>query len=363
MKTNPQTFFLKLVLFTATALMPCMVAYILLYAGGELITVGKVVELQLEGRMFYFGLAYSNPAVSYKLRATQARKPEVLALGTSRVMPFRSTSFVNSGAFYNAGGGIEQLGDFRPFLDRIPQEHQPKVLIIGLDQYFFNDCWIDNNKKQHKAYLSSLEKQTDILDLSNNELLRVLRDLASNKIPVQAILNHDPARIGINAIVKGDGFANDGSYHYGAVSGNPGNPKHSDYQFRDTISRIEQGTNRFEYGGSVSHRSLEELKALLALCSKRGIHVVGFLPPYAHEVYLKMKQKGECYRYLDLIQAGVKGEFDRYGYSFFDFSDLARTGAGDEETTDGFHGSESAYRRIFCLMAAQDPHLAKYAKP
>jgi hypothetical protein len=341
--------------------MPFIIAYVILFACGELTSINDVVEHQTHNDQMLFGLAYSNPAVSYKLSATIKRKPEVLALGTSRVMPFRNVYFTSPASFYNAGGGVEQLIHFSHFLSKIPAKDQPKILIIGLDQYFFNDQWVNNNTKLNELYLQNLNRQTDILNLSNTELVRVLKDVLLRKIPTNSILNHG-SNVGINAIVKGDGFIKDGSYHYGTISSNPDDPKHHDYHYTDTISRIEKGVSRFEYGEKVSKQSLEQLKALLSYCDKRKIHVIGFLPPYANSIYKKMLQKGDKYNYLLKIPGEIEGEFQKYGYSFFDFSDLKSTGAGDIETTDGFHGSEAAYSRILNLMGAKDSYLRKYLR-
>jgi len=47
----------------------------------------------------------------------------------------------------------------------------------------------------------------------------------------------------------------------------------------------------------------------------------------------------------------------KYGASFFNFSDINSVGATDLETTDGLHGSEKAYLRLFLLMQKSDPLL------
>ena len=44
---------------------------------------------------------------------------------------------------------------------------------------------------------------------------------------------------------------------------------------------------------------------------------------------------------------------------WFNFTDLATTGGSDDETVDGFHGSEVAYARITYLMG-KDKTLANY---
>ena len=84
------------------------------------------------------GLAFSNPEAYINLQSVISRGPEVLLLGSSRVGWIRSTFFNRNVNVYNAGISVQKIGDFTPFLDRIPADKTPKVMIIGLDQRFFN---------------------------------------------------------------------------------------------------------------------------------------------------------------------------------------------------------------------------------
>ena len=49
---------------------------------------------------------------------------DVWALGSSRVLQFRSRMFEKS--FYNAGYTMEGVGDFLPFMQSIPAEKYPE---------------------------------------------------------------------------------------------------------------------------------------------------------------------------------------------------------------------------------------------
>jgi hypothetical protein len=55
--------------------------------------------------------------------------------------------------------------------------------------------------------------------------------------------------------------------------------------------------------------------------------------------------------------------FDRYAFELFDFSDIASVGSRDEETLDGFHGSEVAYLRMTLQMATTSRILSRYVDP
>ena len=57
-------------------------------------------------------------------------KPEIIALGSSRVMQFREDSFNKK--FVNAGGAMNSLSEFN-FFEKMYEFHNPKYIILGLD--------------------------------------------------------------------------------------------------------------------------------------------------------------------------------------------------------------------------------------
>ena len=69
--------------------------------------------------------------------------------------------------------------------------------------------------------------------------------------------------------------------------------------------------------------------------------------------------RGSHYAYMRKLQATLQPLFQRREYPLFDFSDLAVTGAGDDEATDGFHVSEVAALRMVIHMAENSPVLAE----
>jgi hypothetical protein len=98
----------------------------------------------------------------------------------------------------------------------------------------------------------------------------------------------------------------------------------------------------------------------LKMCSEKGIHVIGYFPPYAPILFQAMQNQGEHYAYLSKTAQGLTELFQRYQGSFFDFSDVGAMGGTDEEALDGTHGSEKTFLRIFIVMAKKDSRLATY---
>jgi hypothetical protein len=352
----------KVLLFTLPfAIVLGAPAYVLL-SSGEFTSVEKVIRMQSTTTTpVLFGRAYSDPTARYKLQSVVSRKPEVLVLGTSRVMALRGDFFRDGVQFFNAGNGITRLGHLRPFLARVPPRSTPKIIVLGVDQYFlnanFDSLAADDMTRQWDADVGA-----DAIFFSS--WTKIYGDFRQGKFTLQHLAQ--PAaqrRIGLNAVVHANAFRNDGSYLWGEYVRDPDNPNNGDYQFHGTFDRIANGYRRFEYAAHVADANLAELQRFLADCSKRGIHVVGFLPPFAHVVYQKMRSMPVEYGYLAEIPARVQPVFAQYGYRLFDFSDLADLGASDRETIDGFHGSEKAYLRLFVRMAQGDPVLGEVARP
>ena len=61
-----------------------------------------------------YGPAYGNPDKGYKLASIAAHEASIVAVGTSRIMQFRSDFFTDGEReFYNAGGVVSRLFDYR----------------------------------------------------------------------------------------------------------------------------------------------------------------------------------------------------------------------------------------------------------
>jgi hypothetical protein len=333
----------------------------ILKLSGELTPIHDVVNLSARNsRPVLYGPAYSDQAVRYKLLSTINTHPDVIALGTSRVMQFRRNFFKNDIKFYNAGGGVDKVEHFSLFLNQVLIEAKPKIIIIGLDQYFFNQSWIDSYGSNYKERLLVDTSPEVIIQTST---LKIWQDIFSGKFSRRSLFgpSEENMLIGLNAIENHNGFRNDGSYLYGSFISDPDNPQNKDYLYRDTLSRIASGTSRFEYGTDLSPTALTDLALFLDECDKHEIYVVGFLPPYADAIYQKMSTMPEQYAYMQKIMPALMPIFDKHGFTLFDFSNITTVGATDAEIVNGFHGSEKSYLRLFMIMAQNDPILNRFS--
>lgn len=336
-------FIRHIVLFSVFPVLFAAVHMVPLYVTGEFMHPARIVAHQAEHNVLC-GMAYSNPEAGIKVEGMKLRQPQIVILGTSRVLCFRGEFFSEPDAFFNAGRAIVRLGDCRAFFEAVPMD-TVRILIIGLDQYFFNVHWDD--------FLDSPRDYTDVTTVRDVLDAQTLwKDWRDGKFDGKRLLNSP--HIGMSARMKDTGFRADGSREDGDGGDAPSPP-----EFSETLQRIAAGSDRFSYAETVNEVAVQELDDVLAYCEQRNIHVVGLLPPFAHAVWGDMMSRGSDYAYMRNLQATLQPLFQRRDYPLFDFSDLVVTGAGDDEATDGFHVSEVAALRMVIHMAENSPVLAQ----
>lgn len=283
------------------------------------------------------------------------KKFTILAIGSSRVLQFKEDMFEET--FYNAGYTVQNINEFKDFLETLPRDKLPKYLIIGVDQWMLNENW--NGFKQTnkpKSYWA---------DNSFSFNLRRIVDFYKNVLNGTFNLcnyNTSPSKIGFNAKFNNIGFRKDGSMNYGKQINKLINKdvKARDYLFKETFFRINNNFDRFEYGEDISLLGINKLKELLDYCFENNIKIVGFLPPFPESVYEKMIQS-KNYNYIEKISNILNKMFVSYNYEFYDYTSFIKDKAYDSEYLDGFHGSEVTYYRILFDMLKRKSILNKIA--
>ena len=183
----------KLLWVAVPALIFCVFSSWVLYKGGELKTLDRVVEEMAEARKQgiekLVGWGYQDNDKAFKLRMSNKLHPDILAVGTSRVMQFREEWFADEYSFYNAGGCVFRLDEVRPFLERLT--FTPKVVILCLDQFFFKEVWGDGRTANY-------EYNYDFNNIILSNLSKVVSDFVTCKIGFETLIK-DTLCIGMNA--------------------------------------------------------------------------------------------------------------------------------------------------------------------
>lgn len=325
-------------------------AFVVLILTGGLVYIGEsmplalVVRQQMGSTPVLYRPQYGSQDINFKTLSINMRQPEVVAIGSSRVLQFRAGLLTeNPGAFYNAGGPAWQLSDVRGVLQNLTTT--PEVLILGVDYVWFNAAY-------------EPDELTEPLDDFN-------RLFASNRSVMQAVfegksfdLNRLLARqnpggagiaYGLRAITDGHGFRNDGSEQYGDFL--VGRYLHQPTERERHIKWMRNGREMYVYGDTLDADALAEFNSLLAWCKERGITVIGFAPPFTPSLYNEMMQRGQ-HSYMQ--KPGLDSMFAAHGFTFFDFSDGGQFGS-DDDFYDGWHGSERVYLRLYMHMVEALP--------
>lgn len=316
--------------------------------------IDKIVKVN---NPYLIGYAFNGENDTYFkwFTVSNTSKKKIWALGSSRVLSFRNKMFDST--FYNVGGTISSISEFSSFLKNVPKKVHPEYLIIGLDQWMFNEAWNNFNNEQNVSRWNN----KSCFYPNFTKCLRVYKSLKEKTISFPLKNSHSENRIfkiGLTACYKNSGYINDGSYYYGDQISKLVNldSTANDFKYYETMNRIDQGINRFQYGNFADKKSFLELNSLLQYCSDNSIFVVAFLPPFADKVYKKMKSSNK-YHYLDEIFPLSKKIFDKYGFEFYDFTSIIDLNSSDNETIDGFHGGEKTYLKLLIKILERNSHL------
>ena len=315
----------------------------------ELLPFDFAIAVQEVRNNSLLGMGYNEETQYYKLTRAHWKKTPVISLGTSRVMQFSSRYFEKD-AFYNCGGIARY--NFDEYLNAIKNlDYMPEVVILGIDFWLFNEAFI-GTCPEFPSYT-----EITISGRAFNDILKqIKKDYDNGKWSYDDILNY-PGEIGFNGRIKQNGFQRDGMYFYGDIYRHP--EQATDYQFKDTLERIETGTRRFEYGDEIYEKTIKDLEGLIKYCKEQGITVVGFLAPVAPTIIDTMMASGN-YRYIEQIPGVCSRIFDKYEYTFIDLLDMQEYGFGDESYIDGFHGSQVVYAVIAKILSEKNERLASF---
>ena len=348
----------RLALFLSPLLLVLLAPVFVLWRSGELLALQpqRVASIQQAApSLLLYGPAFSNCTKLYKLEGARMAAADVLVLGTSRSMQIRSGLFHPDTRFYNAGGGASRVGHFRDFLSGLSADQQPKLMLVSLDQWFFNGR---TEAYPEASFAQSVSRCSNALNLVQSSWADIYRDLASGR--VHLVSSPHPSYIGLNAQVQSNGFRNDGSYFYGRITAERDNPAaYEDFHFQQTYRRMADGTGRFEPASEPDPRLLQELGRFLDEAKRRGIHVIGFIPPFAPSVDDAMARSGR-YTYIPRLFPAIEPIFRARGFTAMDFTDRRQIGIDDGGVVDGVHAPERAQSPRLSALLDADPELGKY---
>jgi hypothetical protein len=350
-------YLLKLGAFAAPIALVLLFPLWVLWKSGELMPDNVIAARAAvpSGAAMLVGMAYTDPSDYLGLQSILANKPDILVVGTSRIGQIRSTFFKPGTSSY-LFSHFQRIGYFRHLLEKISDGSLPRILVVDMDQKFFDPAYNPVSQDNVDALLTEPFGASDVLV----NWMTVYTDYAKGKFTVAGLIQAPSSDVGLAAIAQDSGYRADGSHQMGTLVSSPANLASTDYQFQSTLSQIAQGVAGFEHSNTVSQPALGELNALLAECRARNVTVIGFMPPFAPEVYQKLVSLPDEYGYLRSLPDDVNAVFKNNSSSFYDFMDPRSLGITDAEMADGTHTTERGSLMMFLGMASHDPELRNY---
>jgi hypothetical protein len=349
-------FWIKLLLF----LLPFVAAFFAvsgftLYTG-EAMPLSWVIQQQIADETVLYRPRYGNRDQQFKLLSVNMRRPEVLALGSSRILQFRAGFFNRQpDSFYNAAAPAWRLPQVLELLENIAPEATPEVLILAIDLPWFNDSYTGDLFPDERSDFDHLFDSNS--GLVKDVLMNVPLDRSGFSLG-SYLDRREPGAgglaLGLRAIRDGHGFRGDGSEQYGdfLIAGwlYPPNTREAHLVW------MREGREMYAYGDTVSASALAMMERLLSIAQARGVTVIGFLPSYMPSLWNEMNARGN-HAYMEIAASELQSMFARYGYPFFDFSDGATINTTDDEFFDGWHASELSNLRLYMQMAEALPDI------
>lgn len=254
----------------------------LFYFTGESYSIEKVHDIQNSSPnevRFMRGMI-SQDFNLYKLSGIRRNNPEILILGSSRVMKFRKDFFKEREyVFYNGGGIFQSAYDLIEFEKRYIKEQKisTKLIIIGLDPWWFK---MDATPK--KSWLV----ETELIDHALDPISHVKAYFKILKSLVEYIPFGFTNNIGIYAQSDNAGFRPDGSLTLENkwILDFKNRQKYVDRESPPIHERINRKiTNRFTIS-SVDTLMLEAAIESIVKLNKQ-VNVLVYLPPFSNECH------------------------------------------------------------------------------
>lgn len=350
---SPRRFLFKLAAFFLPLAAVFALPFAILAKSYEILPVSMIAAAHAKApRHAVYGAAYNNPDKGYKVVALKLRQPPIAAVGSSRVMQFRSDFFSGGEAtFYNCGGSITRIFDFRPLFTRL-RTAKTRHVIFALDQWVFNAAW--SGYPPDPGVGAEYDGEYDALDTLQRSLI-TYTDLRTGKLSLQKLFVSSES-FGVNGITRGNGFERDGSYFYkdrlAKQRSEPG------FHDEDVFERIRTGTRRFEFGDKIAEGALVELRMLVEQLQRDGYEVIAFLPPFAPSVLDTMRKSGRL-GYVFQVASRVQPILEELHVPFVDFTACGDIQCVDDDFLDGFHGGAYLYAKIAMKLAEHAPWLAE----
>ena len=342
--------------------LPCLIvaaylalAYLVLTLNREQLGPVEAANLQVDEGGLYGSALFYRPG-PYKLGLYARTNPDVAVVGSSRSLEFRSLAF--AAPMVNLGGNAAVIAEASALTDRLLEIHKPKLLILTIDYWWFNQARSDDSGHSNELADTSFSLQ---------DLLKPVSWIAEGSatplgllLPPRETADGGPL-IGVFANQGLAGFDRDGAYHYGDLI--TGTKKSDDAKFKSTLKRIAKARagSKLSVNAPFTDEMWQQFTDLTGRIRNAGVELVLVIPPVAPPVAAAMEQQAK-----PLLIDALRERLRASGQAFYDFHDPASLGTTECEFIDGYHGGEVTALRMVRAIAngfGDRPDLQALIKP
>ncbi len=327
-----------------------------LFQSGETVTVHDLFTNTHSKGPYLFGPKYTSRIYKFKIEGTKWTRPEILAIGSSRMNQWRSAMF-KPYSFYNAANSTFSPKADQQLLEAIGSP-KPKIVLFSIDFFDLSDNWAPE-----------IMYSLDDVDFGAPPFLKVLEETVTHfESPPFSLKVTDPIyakpAYGLNAANRGDGFRYDGSYQYGMQI--------DSYQKTDTwlsaknlqedVERVTEGTRPFVFADGFDADRIKDLETFIAYAQRNGITLIGITPPLHPQLLNALNHSTKHKAWKKFNTPAFAHWLGAQGVIYFNFSDIQSIGAHPDEFIDAFHITESGYSRMFLTMMKNPQVKAVFSK-
>lgn len=316
---------------------------------GETGDYSEIVQLQQKTGVL-FGRKYSNLSIEYKIIGIEKNRPEILILGTSRVMPIKQ-DFIPTKKLYNAGISASMsrgIDGMNLLMNSFKLDCLPSKIYIGLDPWVFNPNYPENNNgKVKKKIKGKIPKNLIAFKWKLMERLSSYSVLLNEKKLWISFISKNKAYrgIGLNAKIFDSGFRVDGSYQYPSGHGNSWKEK--------TVAQYKQSLKnnkyRFAASNTIDTYSIEKLNKLLNFAQMNKIEVIGILPPFSPNFYKALIEIEDRSIFQKKYEESIIDTLEEKGFKCYNFCDIKTYRVAIKHIdnfTDEMHPGEKLMREL-----------------
>ncbi|CAN7457130.1 hypothetical protein [Polaromonas sp. LjRoot131] len=355
-------FALEIIGYTAAGLVLVLgLMYGLMKAAGEYLDSAEVLQHQQKnGGLYRSALKDDMMEPAFRFVRYDALQPEIVALGSSRVLQFRQSHFTRP--FVNMGMSVDYavLPNIASALTTTP--NRLKLVILGIDHWQVNEAVMkqraDPSWSPRAPNFTGIRRlKQELFDFREQHVNGPLRMLAQHRFGLKelwAVLCQCDAgghtsNLGLAALVDGSGIDTQGSYHYTWVYDRPASLD----GFKTFLDRLKARENGFQVLDNASEARIGYIIEAVKLLESAGVKVVLFVPPVPPQVASAMDQAGG-YGVFSALDKSLHGT----GSGYYNFHNPAATiRSPDCEFADGLHGGEVTYLRMLGFMSDDRPEI------